>query len=401
MSSTRNAPHITGIHTPGARVSQAEARISDSLPQNEPSVGRPARLWLPKRVLFTRSAAGEAFGEQVMQRLERLGVPYDVLKADRLPSLGKGDDVRAVYRAAKDTLALVNAPPSSAKLQPIPPSSDWQFHLAKGCPAHCQYCYLAGSLSGPPITRAYANLPTVLDNLRPYIQQGAPDRRPNRLGTVSLPPEVTFEASCYTDPLALEHLTGSLSTAITWFGRQQHARLRWVTKYDAVEPLLELEHNGNTRCRISLNSELIARRLEGGTADLPARLAALRKLALPRSAGGGGYKVGAVLAPLMPVGDWRADYSDMFDQLGAALDFDCDLTFELITHRFTPGSKEVLLDWYPNTKLDLDEEGRAEKRNKFGGRKYVYTPETMGELKDWFVDQLALRFPQAQVLYFT
>ena len=51
------------------------------------------------------------------------------------------------------------AAPGAAKLQPIPPSADWQFHLAEGCPAHCQYCYLAGSLAGPPVIRAFANLP--------------------------------------------------------------------------------------------------------------------------------------------------------------------------------------------------------------------------------------------------
>ena len=46
--------------------------------------------------------------------------------------------------------------------QPIPPSADWRIDLARGCPAHCQYCYLAGSLTGPPVTRVYANLDEVL-----------------------------------------------------------------------------------------------------------------------------------------------------------------------------------------------------------------------------------------------
>ena len=52
------------------------------------------------------------------------------------------------------------APPTKLRLQPIPPSADWRFDLAEGCPAHCQYCYLAGSLQGPPVTRAYASAKT-------------------------------------------------------------------------------------------------------------------------------------------------------------------------------------------------------------------------------------------------
>ena len=56
-----------------------------------------------------------------------------------------------------------------------------------------------------------------------------------------------------------------------------------------------------------------------------------------------------------------------------------DLTVEAITHRFTPASKDVLLGWYPNTKLEMDESARSQKRSKFGGVKYVYPRETMAE----------------------
>ena len=72
-----------------------------------------------------------------------------------------------------------------------------------------------------------------------------------------------------------------------------------------------------------------------------------------------------------------------------------------MTHRFTPCSKEVLLGWYPNTALDLDESTRAVKRNKFGGLKYVYEPPTMKELKTWFYTEWQRRFPNAPIQYWT
>ena len=78
-----------------------------------------------------------------------------------------------------------------------------------------------------------------------------------------------------------------------------------------------------------------------------------------------------------------------------------DLTIELITHRFTPGSKDVLSDWYPATKLDMDEESRALKRGRFGSRKYVYRAETMRGLRSWFEAAIAERLPQARILYWT
>ncbi|MGL4622557.1 MAG: spore photoproduct lyase family protein, partial [Chroococcidiopsis sp.] len=265
-------------------------------------------------------------------------------------------------------------------------SADWQFHLAEGCPAHCQYCYLAGSLQGPPVIRVFANLPQILANTASYEQQGK---------------ATSFEVSCYTDPLGIEHLTGSLAECIRHFGTRQDGYLRWVSKFDNVDSLLELPHNGHTRCRVSVNAAPISGRFEGGTASVGARLQALRKLALPRSQGGGGYPVGLVIAPIMDMEDWESHYTQLFDAISEALDFNCDLTFELISHRFTPGSKEVLLSWYPQTKLDMDESKRSVKRNKFGGTKYVYDSDMMRELRRFFERQIQQRFPQAKVLYWT
>jgi len=85
----------------------------------------------------------------------------------------------------------------------------------------------------------------------------------------------------------------------------------------------------------------------------------------------------------------------------AQLNFPADLTFELITHRFTTGSRDVLQNWYPNTSLDMSEDNRDVKRNKFGGTKYVYTKNTMKEMKNFFYNQISQQFPEARILYWT
>ncbi len=346
---------------------------------------RPARLWMPRRVVFTPDALREPFGQAMYERIAAIGLPIEEAKSNRITGL-RGKDERETYRNAKNTLAVVTAPAGAFRLIPIPPSADWQMNLAEGCPAHCQYCYLAGSLSGPPVVRAYANLPQMLANTAAY-------EKPSGL--------TTFEVSCYTDVMGIEHLTGSLAECIRYFGTRDAARLRWVSKYERVDSLLDLPHEGHTQARFSLNAEPIARRLEGGTASIEARLGALRKLALPRSEGGGGYPVGVVLAPIMPIPDWERHYTDLLDRLANALDFPCDLTVEFITHRFTPGSKDVLLGWYPNTTLEMDEASRSQKFNKFGGKKYVYVAEEMRRMRRFFEAEWKLRFPNAPVLYWT
>ncbi len=344
----------------------------------------PARLWLPDRVLITPGALAEPWGQQILSRIQSLNLPIEELPRNRLNGL-RGQDERETYDISKRTLAIVTAPPSSFKLSPIPPSADWQFHLAEGCPAHCQYCYLAGSLSGPPVIRVFANLPQILENLAAYEDKNC----------------TSFEVSCYTDPLGIEHLTGSLAECIRYFGTRPHAYLRWVSKFDAVDNLLDLPHHGHTRCRVSVNAAPISGKVEGGTASVKARLQALRRLALPRSQGGGGYPIGIVIAPIMALEGWREHYTHLLDLISEALDFDCDLTFELITHRFTPGSKEVLKTWYPQSKLDMNESERSVKRNKFGGVKYVYDSNTMKALRQFFESTIRRNFSKAQILYWT
>ncbi len=350
------------------------------------------KLWIPKRVVLTRAAREHAHGRAIAERCKALGVPVEELPGDRLTTL-RGEDDRDTYRRAKTTLAVVVAPPSAMKLQPIPPSADWQFHLARGCPAHCQYCYLAGSLPGPPVTRAFANLEEILGSLAPYEGRGTVTSKQAARAHEG----TTFEASCYTDPLGIEHLTGSLARAVEHFAGREGSSLRFTTKYDGVDELVRLDHGRRTRVRFSVNAAWVARRYEAGTASLPARLVALRRMAAA------GYRVGLTIAPIMPFDGWREGYGELLDDVAAALDGveDLDLTVECITHRFTDTSKAVLRGWYPASTLEMDEDLRTLKRTKFAGRKHVYPKAVMDELRGFFTERIAGRLPGAPLLYWT
>ncbi|ADB33513.1 Radical SAM domain protein [Kribbella flavida DSM 17836] len=345
-------------------------------------------------MLVTRSAGERAHTREVLARVEAAGVTdITLLRSDRISGLG-GEDERAAYARAKATLAVVVSPPSARKLQPIAPSADWRLDLARGCPAHCQYCYLAGSLSGPPITRVYADLDDILAGMDAYVGRGTvTSTRTARAGEGT-----TYEASCYTDPLGIEPVTGSLAAAITHVGTHAFpgpVQLRATTKYGAVDGLLDLPHGGRTRIRASVNADSVAGRFEGGTDPVAVRLAGLGALARA------GYPVGLTIAPIMPVEGWREQYTALLESAAAALPADADLTVECITHRFTPGSKEVLESWYPRTKLEMDPERRSRKFGKFGAVKYVYTAAEMRELRTWFDIALADHLPAARSLYWT
>ena len=321
------------------------------------------------------------------ERAAALGAEVVRLKSDRLTGLPDQ------YRDAKRTLAIVTASPSRRRLQPIPPSADWRFDLAEGCPAHCSYCYLAGSLAGPPIIRAYANLPEILAELPPAVGQG----RVTSASTARAAEGTTFECSCYTDPLSIEHLTGHLAACITRFGAwEAPVQLRFTTKFDAVAPLLDLPHNGRTRVRFSVNARE-AERHEGGAPRMPQRLAALRAMAMA------GYPVGLTVAPILRLPDWADSYDRLFADVATALEGvpGVDLTAELITHRFTPKSKDVLAGWYPGSALEMDEAQRSRKTTKFGSIKYVFPREEMTAMRAAIEGSLARRLPGARALYWT
>ncbi len=384
--SKRGAPVAPHLY-PDGDAQPRESILDGIVPEHAP------KLWMPKRVLLTPSARAWPIAKRIAERAAALGAEILELKADRLDVL-RGENERETYVRSKSTLAVVVSPPSQRKLQPIAPSADWQFHLARGCPAHCQYCYLAGSLPGPPVTRVYANLPEILDGLPAFLGQGtvtSTSRTRAAEGT-------TFEASCYTDPLAIEHLTGALAETIAFFGRWDAAvQLRWTTKFDAVDPFIGIDHRRRTRIRFSVNARSITQRFEGGTASLDERIRALGTLARA------GYPVGLTVAPIMPLTDWQAQYDGLFALVeGETRNIpDLDLSVELITHRFTPGSKDVLLGWYPATKLEMDEASRTLKRTKFGSTKYVYRKDVMKELKRFFEERVSARLPQARILYWT
>jgi spore photoproduct lyase len=350
----------------------------------------PARahpLWKPKRLLITPSALSWPQGATMAERAAALGAEVVRLKADRLTGLPD------TYRDAKTTMAVVVASPSRRKPQPIPPSADWRFDLAEGCPAHCAYCYLAGSLAGPPIIRAYANLPEILAALPPLLGQGQVTSR----NAARAAEGTTYEGSCYTDPLGIEHITGSLAETIRFFGAWEvEAQLRFTTKYDAIGPLLDLPHNRRTRVRFSVNARG-AERFEGGAPRVRNRLHAMRQAAMA------GYRIGLTVAPILNLPDWREAYGALLADCATALvgATNLDLTVELITHRFTEGSREVLQGWYPGSGLEMDPAQRSRKLTKFGSAKYVFPKALMADLRAGLEASVARHLPRARVLYFT
>lgn len=338
------------------------------------------RLWMPRRLLFEAGALDYPMGRSIYERF-RDQVETEVIKShNRLTGL-PGETPRERYAEAKRTLVI--GVRKSRAFETSKPSADYAIPLLTGCPGHCEYCYLQTTLGPRPAVRVYVNVEEIFGQALAYMEERAPAL-------------TTFEGACTSDPLAVEHITGSMRAAVEFFGRQPLGRFRFVSKYGWVESLLGAVHGGRTRVRFSVNTAEVIRRWELGTSPLAERLEAAARLAQDD------YPIGFIVGPIFLEGDWQSAYTEMLDEMKEALRVPegHDMTMELITHRFTPKAKALILERFPESDLPMEESERRWKYGQFGYGKYLYPADPMRQAEAFFEQEIAERFPAAQVPYF-
>lgn len=353
--------------------------IAPSRPKNAP---RSTGLFVPELVYFEPAALDYPKGARIMEWVKSQGLPYRMTTShNRITNL-PGDSELEQYKIAKRTLVV--GVRKTLKFDQSKPSADYAIPIATGCMGHCHYCYLQTTLGAKPYIRVYVNTGEILDAAKQYIDEKAPDI-------------TTFEAACTSDPLGLEHITGSLAELITFMAEQPLGRLRFVTKYQHVDPLLNLQHNGHTRIRFSVNADYVIRNFEPATARFEERIEAAGKVARA------GYPLGFIIAPIIWHDGWEEGYAELLRKLSDALPTGTGsgLTFEMIQHRFTKTAKAVIEKRYPKTKLEMDIEKRKKKWGRWGQNKYVYPDEQQTALREFITERIFEHFPEAGIDYFT
>ena len=336
------------------------------------------KLFEPKRVFIETAALDYPLGIEIKERYANLDIPVSIIESHNRIDWGEKElTKKELFDLAKSTLVV--GVKKDLKFQPCYPSADFRLVTGTSCPARCEYCYLSASLGSAVYIRVYVNIDQLLKATLKHIEK-------------SDKPITTFEASSSSDPLAVEHITGHLQKIIPFFAEQPHARLRAVTKFAYVEPLLDLPHNGHTRFRFSLNSDYVINTFEKATATMRERVEAAGKIQRA------GYPLGFILAPLIIYDGWQAGYGEMLDLLHQTLhNPEDELTFELIMHRFTTKSKNVIEARYPETQLNFSMANREHK----GFGKYVYDEPTAYELEHFMRAEVLKHFPNAKIEYFT
>ena len=121
-------------------------------------------------------------------------------------------------------------------------------------------------------------------------------------------------------------ITNNLVWTIENLKNMSKGKITFPTKFDMVEPLLNLDHKGKAIVRVSVNPEEIINNVEFGTSRLKGRIEAINKL---KEAG---YEVGILIAPVIFVNEWREKYLELILQLQQELSDKVkkDVFFEII-----------------------------------------------------------------------
>ncbi|MDR6549331.1 spore photoproduct lyase [Paenibacillus qinlingensis] len=339
-------------------------------------------IFVPELVYFEPDALNYPKGKQIYEWAKQEGLEIHMTTSHNQIRDLPGETELDKYRIAKRTLVVGIR--KTLKFETSKPSAEYAIPIATGCMGHCHYCYLQTTMGAKPYIRVYVNIDDILGAAKRYIEEREP--------------EITrFEAACTSDPVGLEHISGSLKQLIEFMGEQEHGRLRFVTKYHHVEPLLDAKHNKHTRFRFSVNADYVIKNFEPGTSRFHERIEAAGKVAKA------GYPLGFIIAPIIWHEGWEDGYATLLEKLYNTLPTEAteDLTFEMIQHRFTKTAKNIIEKRYPKTKLEMDEEKRKYKWGKYGKGKYVYKDEQAIALREFITEQIFEKFPQAKIEYFT
>ncbi|MBP1999417.1 spore photoproduct lyase [Paenibacillus shirakamiensis] len=355
-----------------------------SMKLGEPPVKtlRRTKPFIPDFVYFEPAALDYPRGQKIMDWVVSKNLPYKMTSShNRITGL-PGDNELQQYKNAKRTLVV--GVRKTLKFEQSKPSAEYAIPISTGCMGHCHYCYLQTTLGAKPYIRVYVNTEDILGAAKQYIEERKPEL-------------TRFEAACTSDPVGIEHITGSLTDLINFMAKEEYGRLRFVTKFHHVDPFLKLNHNGHTRIRFSINSDYVIRQFEPATSRFEERIEAAGKVAKA------GYPLGFIIAPIIWYDGWEEGYADLLQRLSIAMPKEPvkDLTFELIQHRFTKTAKATIEKRYPKTKLEMDIEKRKKKWGMYGQNKYVYPDEQQNALREFITERIFEHFPYARIDYFT
>jgi spore photoproduct lyase len=183
-----------------------------------------------------------------------------------------------------------------------------ELRWAYGCPFHCSYCYLQGTLRFLPTEKQPRSKSEskVKSHLLTFLTNVASNMR-EILNTGELADSLMFEGT----KKALSQVVLPLFESCNPYGH----KVLILTKSNKIDQLLKMQLQKNAIVSFSINTESVANRWEKGTAPPKDRIKAALKLFEE------GYEVRIRIDPIIPYpeNNWRLEYLELIDEIFGSL----------------------------------------------------------------------------------
>ena len=250
-------------------------------------------------------------------------------------------------------------------------------YTSSGCTAMCMYCYLVCNYNKCAYLRLFVNREEMLDKI---IKTSEKSEK-----------ELTFEIGSNSDLILENTITRNLVWTIENFVKSNKGFLTFPTKFDMVDPILNLDHKNRIIIRMSVNPQEIINKVEFGTSSLKNRIEAINKLAKH------GYKVGIIIAPIILIDNWQKYYQNLIKELAERLDNSIKekVFFEMIFMTYSYIHSKINEEAFPNA-IKLYDKNLMTVR---GRGKYGYKKEVREEAEKFLREQMKKYFPNNSIEY--
>ncbi len=249
-------------------------------------------------------------------------------------------------------------------------------YTSSGCSAMCLYCYLVCTYYTSSYLRVFVNREQMMEKLK-----RSADKYP---GSV-------FEIGSNSDLVLENSVSGSLEWTVREFEGVKNAQLTLPTKFDMIDPLLDIEHGQNITIRMSLNPEQIISRVEFRTSGLYERIEAVNKLYRA------GYDVGILVAPIVIVSGFEAMYDELFRVMAERLlpEIIENVLLEIIFMTYGTVTQKINKEAFPNAVKLYDDSIMSH----CGRSRYGYNKDQKEKASAYLRERIAYHMPGARIAY--
>ena len=308
-------------------------------------------MFLPKAIYYEKESENYELGKKLLDNYRSQNIPcYEIKNHNNIEEMRKKQNSEFINMKQN----LIIGIRKTHNFVPNHKTSDFLVpYTSSGCTAMCLYCYLVCNYNKCAYLRLFVNREQMLEKIKKVANQSEKD--------------FTFEIGSNSDLILENSITGNLEWTIENFKTNQKGLLTFPTKFDMVEPLLPLDHQGKVIIRMSVNPKEIIRTIEIGTSPLTNRVEAINSLKQA------GYKIGILIAPVILVEDWKEQYTELIQYLAENLSQEVkkDVFFEIIFMTYSYVHRMINSEAFPKL-INLYNQDIMTGRGK---GKYTYRKE--------------------------